>query len=82
MVRILKDMYGLVYGEMKQTGRAQESLHREIENIKELLKGREDFPDVEDAISEVSCISQEQGFISGFKYGVAFMVECMEWPEQ
>ena len=29
---------------------------------------------------EISCCSQENGFISGFKYGVAFMMECMECP--
>lgn len=82
MVKILKDMYGLIYGEMKQTAVTQESLHRTIESIKDPLRGREDYQDIEDAITEASCCSQESGFINGFKYGVAFMMECIEWPEE
>ena len=68
MVKVLKDVYGLIYGELAQTIAAREPLHWEIEKIKNPLRGREDF--------------KELGFISGFKYGVAFMVECMEWPGQ
>ena len=77
MVRALKEIYGLFYGELTQTATAQEPLHREIERIKNPLRGREDFEEL-----EVSCCSQENGFISGFKYGVAFMMECLEWPGQ
>ena len=82
MVRALKEIYGLFYGELTQTAMAQESLHREIERIKNPLRGREDFEELEEICLEVSCCSQENGFISGFKYGVAFMMECLEWPGQ
>ena len=82
MIRALKEIYGLFYGELIQTGAAQEPLHREIERIKNPLRVREDFEELEEICLEVSCCSQENGFINGFKYGVAFMMECMEWPEQ
>lgn len=82
MVKLLKEIYGLVYGELIQTAAAQDPLHREIEKIKNPLRDREDFEELEEICLEVSCCSQEYGFISGFKFGVAFMVECMEWPGQ
>lgn len=82
MIRLLKEIYGLVYGELIQTAAALEPLHREIERIKNPLRDREDFEEIQEICLEVSCVSQEYGFISGFKYGVAFMVECMEWPGQ
>lgn len=82
MIRLLKEIYGLVYGELTQTAAAQEPLHREIEKIKNPLRDREDFDELEEICLEVSCCSQEYGFISGFKYGVAFMMECMEWTGQ
>lgn len=82
MVKILREMYGLIYGGMKQTAIGPDPLHKTIESIKKLLSDHKDLQDIEDAIIETSCFSQEQGFISGFKYGVAFMIECMEWPEQ
>nr|DAP74283.1 MAG TPA: hypothetical protein [Caudoviricetes sp.] len=86
MIRALKEMYGLFYGELTQTAAAQEPLHREIERIMNPLRGREGFEELEEICLEeicleVSCCSQEYGFINGFKYGVAFMMECMEWPE-
>ena len=84
MVRFLKEICRFVYGELTepaaQTATAQESLHREIERIKNPLRGREDFEELEEICLEVSCCGQEFGFISGFKYGIAFMIECMEWP--
>ncbi|WP_455649110.1 DUF6809 family protein [Enterocloster citroniae] len=80
MIRLLKEIYGLVYGELTQTAAALEPLHREIERIKNPLRDREDFEEIQEICLEISCCSQEYGFISGFKFGVAFMVECMEWP--
>lgn len=82
MVRALKEIYALFYGELVQTAASQEPLHREIERIKNPLRGRDDFEKLEEICLEVSCCSQENGFINGFKYGVAFMMECMEWPGQ
>ena len=80
MIRLLKEIYGLVYGELTQTAAALEPLHREIERIKNPLRNREDFGELEEICLEISYCSQEYGFISGFKYGVAFMMECLEWP--
>ena len=34
MVRALKEIYGLFYGELTQTATAQEPLHREIERLR------------------------------------------------
>lgn len=82
MIKVLKEMYGLLYRELMQTAIAQEPLHREIERIERPLRNREDFEDLEEICLEISCCSQEYGFISGFKYGIAFMIECMEWPEE
>lgn len=75
-MKILEKMYGLIYGEMLN-GPEQELLHREIEQIKEPLRHRKDFESIEEACLEVSCCSEESGFIRGFKAGVAFMVECL-----
>lgn len=82
MVRALKEIYGLFYGELPETIAAQELLHKEVERIKNPLRGREDFEELEEICLEISCCSQENGFISGFKYGVAFMMECLAWPAQ
>lgn len=82
MVKVLKEIYGLFYGELTQTAAAQEPLFREIEKIKNPLRDREDFEELEEICLEISCCSQENGFINGFKCGVAFMMECMEWTGQ
>lgn len=75
-MRILKEMYGLIYGQMP-SGAEQQELYREVERIKEPLRGRVDFEEIEEACLEVSCCSEESGFLRGFKAGVAFMVECL-----
>ena len=75
-MKILKEMYGLIYGEMP-SGAEQQELYREVERIKEPLRGRGHFEEIEEACLEVSCCSEESGFIQGFKAGVAFMVECL-----
>lgn len=75
-MKILKEMYGLIYGEMPSRAEQQE-LYREVERIKEPLRGRVDFEEIEEACLEVSCCSEEAGFIRGFKAGMAFMVECL-----
>ena len=75
-MKILKEMYGLIYGEMPSRAEQQE-LYREVERIKEPLRGRADFEEIEEACLEVSCCSEESGFIRGFKAGMAFMVECL-----
>ncbi len=75
-MKILKEMYGLIYGEMP-SGAEQQELYREVERIKDPLRGRADFEEIEEACLEVSCCSEESGFIQGFKAGVAFMVECL-----
>lgn len=82
MVKVLKEIYGLFYGELTQTAAAQEPLFREIEKIKNPLRDREDFEELEEICLEISCCSQENVFINGFKCGVAFMMECMEWTGQ
>ena len=79
-MKILKEMYGLIYGQMP-SGAEQELLYREVERIKEPLRGRADFEEIEEACLEVSCCSEESGFIRGFKAGVAFMVECLAEQE-
>ena len=75
-MKILKEMYGLIYGEMP-SGAEQQELYREVERIKDPLQGRADFGDIEEACLEVSCCSEESGFLRGFKAGVAFMIECI-----
>ena len=82
MVRFLKEIYGLFYGELTEPAAALEPLRKELKQVMGPLRGREDFEELEDICLEVSCCSQEYGFISGFKYGVAFMMECLEWPGQ
>lgn len=82
MIKVLREIYGMIYGELAQTIAARESLHWEIERIKNPLRNREDFEELEEICLEISCCSEEHGFISGFKYGVAFMMECLEWPGQ
>ncbi len=75
-MKILKEMYGLIYGEMP-SGAEQQELYREVERIKDPLRGRADFEEIEEACLEVSCCSEESGFIRGSKAGMAFMVECL-----
>ena len=75
-MKILKEMYGLIYGEMP-SGAEQQELYREVERIKDPLRGRADFEEIEEACLEVSCCSEESGFLRGFKAGVAFMIECI-----
>ena len=75
-MKISKEMYGLIYGEMP-SGAEQQELYREVERIKDPLRGRADFEEIEEACLEVSCCSEESGFIRGFKAGVAFMIECI-----
>ena len=75
-MKVLKEMYGLIYGQMPSGAEPQE-LYREVERIKEPLQGRTDFEEIEEACLEVSCCSEESGFIRGFRAGVAFMVECL-----
>lgn len=77
-MKILKELYGLIYGEFPQASLAQEALHREIEHIKDPIRDREDFEQLQDICLEVSSCSQEYGWIMGFKAGVAFMMECLE----
>ena len=75
-MKVLKEMYGLIYGEMP-SGAEPQKLYREVERIKEPLRGRTDFEEIEEACLEVSCCSEESGFIRGFRAGVAFMAECL-----
>ena len=75
-MKILKEMYGLIYGEMP-SGAEQQELYREVERIKDSLRGRADFEEIEEACLEVSCCSEESGFLRGFKAGIAFMIECI-----
>ena len=75
-MKVLKEMYELIYGQMPSGAEPQE-LYREVERIKEPLLGRTDFEEIEEACLEVSCCSEESGFIRGFKAGMAFMVECL-----
>ena len=75
-MKILKEMYGLIYGEMP-SGAEQQELYREVERIKDPLRGRADFEEIVEACLEVSCCSEESGFLRGFKAGVAFMIECI-----
>ena len=75
-MKILKEMYGLIYGEMP-SGAEQQELYREVERIKDPLRGRADFEEIEEACLEVSCCSEESGFLRGFKAGIAFMIECI-----
>lgn len=75
-MKILKEMYGLIYGEMP-SGAEQQELYQEVERIKDPLRGRADFEEIEEACLEVSCCSEESGFIRGSKAGMAFMVECL-----
>ena len=56
-MKILKEMYGLIYGEMP-SGAEQQELYREVERIKEPLRGRVDFEEIEEACLEVSCCSE------------------------
>ena len=64
-MKILKEMYGLIYGEMP-SGAEQQELYREVERIKDPLRGRADFDEIEEACLEVSCRSEESGFLRGF----------------
>lgn len=48
---------------------------------KAVPRGGADFEEIEKACLEVSCCSEESGFIRGFKAGVAFMVECLAEQE-
>ena len=75
-MKVLKEMYGLIYGQMP-SGAEQQELYREVERIKDPLRGRADFEEIEEACLEVSCCSEESGFIRGSKAGMAFMVECL-----
>lgn len=75
-MKVLKEMYGLIYGQMP-SGAEQQELYREVERIKDPLRGRADFEEIEEACLEVSCCSEESGFLRGFKAGVAFMIECI-----
>ena len=79
-MKVLNEMYGLIYGQMP-SGAEQQELYREVERIKDPLRGRADFEEIEEACLEVSCCSEESGFIRGFKAGVAFMVECLAEQE-
>ena len=47
-MKILKEMYGLIYGEMP-SGAEQQELYREVERIKDPLRGRADFDEIEEA---------------------------------
>lgn len=77
-MRILKELYGLIYEKLPQASLAQEALHREIEHIKDPIRSREDFERLQEICLEVSSCSQEYGWIEGFKAGIAFMVERLE----
>ena len=79
-MKLLKEMYDLIYGETSDAYE-REILHQEVERIKEPLRNRKDFDEIEEACLEVSCCSEESGFIRGFKAGVAFMVECLAEQE-
>ena len=61
IMRILKELYGLIYGELPQASLAQEALHQEIEHIKDPLRGRQDFEELQEICLEVNCCSQEYG---------------------
>lgn len=69
----------LVQGELTENPAALEPLREELKQVMEPLRGREDFEELEEICLEVSCCGQESGYINGFKYGIAFMIECMEW---
>lgn len=78
MKDMIKEMYGLLYGDMPAVTAEQNRMHQELEKIKRPLRERPDFEELEDICLEVSCCSQEYGFVSGFKSGVSFMIECFK----
>lgn len=59
-MKVLKEMYGLIYEQMP-SGAEPQKLYREVERIKEPLRGRTDFEEIEEACLEVSCCSEESG---------------------
>ena len=59
-MKVLKEMYGLIYGQMPSSTE-QRKMYREVEQIKDPLRGRADFEEIEEACLEVSCCSEESG---------------------
>lgn len=82
MVRFLKEICRMIQGELTETPAALEPLRKDMRQIMDPLRGREDFEELEEICLEASSCGQEYGFINGFKYGIAFMMECLEWPGQ
>ena len=56
---------------------AEEDTGRIQQKVEDALLSEFDFDEIEEACLEVSCCSEESGFIRGSKAGMAFMVECL-----
>lgn len=77
-MKMLKDLYAQIYGNMSKMTADYEEFRVEQGKIIAPLKGRTDFDELADIVLDMSGCSQEFGFICGFKCGVAFLMECLE----
>lgn len=80
-MKMIKEIYGLIYGSLPQSNAEDVQYRCKIENLLKPLMERPDWEQIWDIISETNAISQEYGFSNGFKQGVALMIECHTPPE-
>lgn len=77
-MKLLKDLYDQIYSNMPKATAEYTLFLAEQDKIIAPLKTHPDFNELADIILDMSGCSQEFGFISGFKCGIAFLMECME----
>ena len=60
-MKIARELYERMYGDLSQTGAEYELFCRRLKQVMAPLEGREDFEELDEICLEVSSCSQESG---------------------
>lgn len=75
-MKLLNELYEKIYADLPKYNLEYELLSRELKPILQSLEGRTDFDELSELFLAVSRCSQKFGWITGFKDGIALMMEC------
>ena len=73
---LLDELYEKIYADLPKYNLEYELLARDLKPILAELEGREDFDKLSELFLLASSCSQKFGWITGFKDGIALMIEC------
>ena len=76
LMGLLNELYEKIYADLPKYNLEYELLARDLKPILAELEGREDFDRLSELFLLASSCSQKFGWITGFKDGIALMIEC------